>query len=117
MREHSSSGARRVRAAVDTATIRVSLAGIRPGEFRGPWVSDRDRSPVRRVYPKFLTGNITGAAITLAPELARGGRTSDAEEALQWTDAFERDTELGPTFTAEIEKLRTELRRGDPAGD
>lgn len=99
-----------ISAAVDTATIRASLNGIKPGAFLGPWVAGEDRSPVRRVYTKYLARNITAAAITCAGELARGGRTRDAEGVLEWADGFERDTEVGPTFTKEIEELRAGLR-------
>jgi hypothetical protein len=100
-----------VSAAVDTAAIRASLAGIRPGEFRGPWVGERDRSPVRRVYTKYLARNVTVAAITCAEEMAGAGRTSDARDVLRWAERFERETELGPTFTKEIEALRARLHR------
>ncbi len=98
-------------ATVDTATIRLSLGSIKPEDFRGPWVGRRDRSPIRRVYTKYLAKNITGTALTYARELINGGRTRDAEDILAWAEEFERATILGPTLTKEIEELRTILRR------
>ena len=104
-------------AAVDTATIRVSLIGISPGDFRGPWVGAEDRSPIRRVYTKYLAKNVTWAAITYARELMSDGRVREADDALTWADGFERNTELGTAFTEEIEELRAELRRRDTTDD
>ncbi len=104
-------------AAVDTATIRVSLNGIRPGDFRGPWVGEDDRSPIRRVYTKYLAKNVTWVAITYARMLMSAGRVRDADDVLTWADGFERDTELGAAFTEELEELRAELHRRDTTDD
>lgn len=100
-----------VAAGVDTATIRTSLNAIRPRDFGGPWVGERDRSPIRRVYTKHLAKNITWSAIAYAQELIGAGRTREAADVLTWADTFERATELGPALTGEIERLRGELDR------
>jgi tetratricopeptide (TPR) repeat protein len=100
-------------AAVDTATIRLSLSVIKPGSFRGPWVGEEDRSPIRRVYTKYLAKNVTWSAITYAQELMSAGRVREADDVLTWADAFEQDTELGAAFTEDIEELRATLHRRD----
>ncbi len=101
----------------DTAAIRAGLESIRPGAFRGPWVSEADRSPVRRVYTKQLATNVTRSAVTLAQRLAADGRDAEALELLDWADAYERETELGPALSTEIAEERARLQgRGSRPG-
>jgi len=102
-----------VSVAVDTAVVRLSLDHIDPGAFSGPWVGDNDRSPVRRVYTKNLAGNITHMALAYAGELIESGQLRQAGDVLDWTEGFERHTELGPVSDSAIGELREELHRKD----
>lgn len=102
-----------VSVAVDTAVVRLSLDHIDPGAFSGPWVGDHDRSPVRRVYTKNLAGNISHMALTYAGELIEDGQLRKAGDGLDWTEGFERRTELGPVSDPAIGELREELHRKD----
>lgn len=76
----------------DTAALRACLDGIVAEEFRGSWTSTRDRSPVRRFYTDGLAEIITELYGTYAGELAKAGRTADADEVRRKADAFLRVT-------------------------
>lgn len=91
---------------IDTAAVRLSLSHIKPDNFSGPWVGENDRSPIRRVYTKYLVRNITSGAMAYAHELIKARRLTDAGDVLTWIEGFERSAELGPTFTKEIEQMR-----------
>ncbi len=96
--------------AIDTLAIRRSLSRIIPGDFSGPWVSDQDKSPVRRAQTRTIVRNVTYSAIVYAEEKVKDRRLADAEAMLRWAEDFERSTELGPVFTHEIAALRQAVR-------
>ncbi len=90
----------------DTSAIRESIGGADIESFEGPWVSDRDRSPVRIKYTKRLAPNVSEAAVFYAEELIKAERFDDAATALDWAERFENATEMGPVFTERIAELR-----------
>lgn len=94
----------------DTAMMRTSLAHLNPDDFRGPFVSQQDRSPVRRAYTNRLVNNIAAVALNYCKDLIKAGRTTEALKMLQWVEEFEGKTELGPVSTREIEELRGDAR-------
>jgi hypothetical protein len=95
----------------DTTTIRQCLEGLDPDDFSGPWASMKDRSPVRRYYTKELVRVLSQVALTYSHELIKAHHLSEAERALQWVEQFESRTELGPTSTKDIERLREALNK------
>ena len=90
----------------DTAMMRTSLAHLDPDDFRGPFVSPQDRSPVRRAYTHNLVTNIAAAALRYCEELIQAGHTSQALKMLRWVEEFENSTELGPVSAKKVEELR-----------
>jgi hypothetical protein len=90
----------------DTTLLRKSLAGIETGTFSGPWVSTRDKSPVRRVYTKYLAKNITYSAIVYSQNMIDAGHLNEAARMLNWAEGFEKKTELGPVYTEQISQLK-----------
>jgi len=95
----------------DVQAIRTGLLPYHPEDFFGPWVSDQDRSPVRRMGTKHLVGNVTHAALTLAEQAALRG---DADAFARWIDfarELDNGSERGPVYTARIEQLE---QRGVP---
>ncbi len=86
--------------------LEKSLEGIRAENFSGPWVSDRDRSPIRRIYTKYLANNITSMALSYCDELIEIGKLEKALEVLNWAEEFETITVLGPVSTEEISQRR-----------
>ena len=92
----------------NTTAIRKSLAGLQPDDFNGPWASESDRSPIRGLYIKHIAKNITQAAIIYSEEMIKARKFEEAERMLNWAEAFENRTELGPVFTEEIAQLKKE---------
>ena len=91
--------------------LRASLAALRSEDFTGPWVSEQDRSPVRRLYTKYGARNITQSALVLGEELIKAEEYTEANQILNWAEAFERNTELGPVYTEEIARLKEAAKR------
>lgn len=93
---------------VDTAEIRRSLSGLRAEDFTGPWVSPRDRSPVRGVGTHLLVSNIVNAALQYAaacmPE-----HPEPSLAMLDWAVDFGRRAEIDPKVQAWVEKCRDEF--------
>ena len=94
---------------IDTTSMLKSLEGVSPDSFSGPWVSERDRSPIRRMYTKNLVRNVTEVAIMCSEMLLRSKRISDANHWVQWADELERNTELGPVFSERIAQLKENI--------
>jgi tetratricopeptide (TPR) repeat protein len=93
----------------DTASMHASLEGLRPDDFAGAWVSDRDRSPIRRMYTKNLVRNVTETALVYAESLLKAKRIAEANRWIGWADELDRKAELGPVFTQRIAQLRENL--------
>ncbi len=98
----------------DPAALRASLAAIEPRDFAGPWTSETDRSPVRRVTTYRLAGNVSYSALVLAEELIDAGNRGEASRVLDWVKTFENETELGPIFDDQVAELRGRI--AEPAG-
>ena len=90
----------------DTTALQASLAGVRPEDFTGTWVSEKDRSPIRRLYTKYMVKNVTKSALALSEEWIKAKKFTEAEKILSWADEFEKKTELGPVYTEQISRLR-----------
>jgi hypothetical protein len=93
----------------DTASMHASVEGLTPDDFAGPWVSDQDRSPIRRVYTKNIVRNVTETAILYSESLLKANRFPDANRWANWADELDRKAELGPVFTERITQLREHL--------
>ena len=62
----------------DIAAMTATLAGLTPDNFTGSWVSERDHSPIRRIYTKNLVRNITETAIMCSESLLEANQPDDA---------------------------------------
>jgi len=91
---------------VDMAMARVALQSINPTDFKGPWVSRYDRSPVRRVSTSRVGTNITALAIKYAYLLLESDRGAEARVWAQWAEDFDNKTEAGPYMADQIVQLR-----------
>ena len=89
--------------------LKASLAGVQPGDFAGPCISERDYSPIRGLYTRYLASNVTESALVYVKELLEAGQVDEAEKWLAWAEIFERGTELGPYHTERIQELRSSL--------
>lgn len=89
----------------DVRTIERALSGFTPEDFFGPWVSDQDRSPVRRVGTKNIVRIVTNSALTLAEQAAIGGNRREFDRWLAYAKELESGTERGPVFADRIRQL------------
>jgi hypothetical protein len=96
----------------DTSSMRVSLEGLTPESFAGPWVSEQDRSPVRRLTTKNLVRNVTETALTLAESTLNSRRVAEARRWANWADEVDRKAEAGPAFAERIAHLKERLATG-----
>jgi len=85
--------------------IEESLIGISNSDFSGPWISEKDLSPIRTIYTKNIVKNISYSGIIYSKELIKNGQTNKALSTLTWLEEFEKTTELGPSFNEEISRL------------
>ena len=95
---------------VDVTMLQACLSGIEPDDFSGPWVSESDRSPVRRVGTGNLAKNITAAALRYSEALLESDRRDEAREMVRWAKRFEKATELGPQFEEQIAELEKKIK-------
>jgi hypothetical protein len=93
----------------DTASMHTSLEGLTPDDFTGPWVSDQDRSPIRRVYTKNIVRNVTETAILYGESLLKANRLPEASRWANWAEGLDRKSELGPVLTERIAQLKERL--------
>ncbi len=100
--------------APDTASMRASLEGLSPDDFTGPWVSDQDRSPIRRTQTKNLVRNVTEVAIGYGELLMKAKQYSEARHWAGWADELDRKAELGPVFTERIARLKEDIDMKTP---
>jgi hypothetical protein len=90
----------------DASAIHAALDRFTPDDFFGPWVSDQDRSPVRRVGTKNIVRNVTHAALTLAEQSALGGDQQEFERWLGFAQALDNGSALGPVSADRMRQLR-----------
>jgi tetratricopeptide (TPR) repeat protein len=93
----------------DTASMHTSVEGLTPDDFAGPWVSEQDRSPIRRMYTKNIVRNVTETAVLYGESLLKAKRLPDAIRWANWADELDRKAELGPVFTERIAQLEERL--------
>jgi tetratricopeptide (TPR) repeat protein len=104
-----------VEAHEDPAGIAECLQEIDPVAFEGPFASDGDRSPVRRVHTDKLATNITNVMLRHAALLAEAGNLEDAAAVLARAEAFDARIAASGCCEAFMDSLR--LRIGaTPAG-
>ncbi len=93
----------------DTASMHMSLEGLSPDNFTGPWVSDQDHSPIRRRYTKNIVQNVTLTAVLYGELLLEANRIAEANHWTIWADELDKTAELGPVFTERIAQLKENI--------
>lgn len=77
---------------VDVATLWKSVEALDPGDFKGPMVSDRDRSPIRRTYAPPTAGAAVSTYIWYAADAMQNMDTEEARLEAQklfgWIEKF-----------------------------
>ncbi|RPI01261.1 MAG: tetratricopeptide repeat protein [Calditrichaeota bacterium] len=93
----------------DIPAMLASLEGMTPDDFTGPWVSERDRSPIRRLYTRNLVRNVTETAIMCSESLLEAKQIADASRWANWADELDRKAELGPRYHERIAQIKKQL--------
>ena len=95
----------------DTVALRRSLSGTQPDDFAPPWVSDLDRSPVRRTTAWMLSRNVVRAALTLSDADLDAGRREEAKSWLGWARSLAEANGCAADFQQEIARLEERFAR------
>ncbi len=95
----------------DLSAMLAGLEGATPDDFAGPWVSDRDRSPIRRLYTKNIVRNVTESAIRCSETFLDARQFSEASRWLLWADELDKRSELGPVFAERIARLQERIAK------
>ncbi len=98
-----------VAAAPATSELGKNLEGVDGRDFAGEWVSERDRSPVRRLYTPNIVANITATAVAFCEGLIGENRFEEAREQIEWIEEFEETTRSGPAFPEKLSELKALL--------
>ena len=92
---------------IDIKILGKSVDQIKISTFAGPWTSERDLSPIRRQYTKYLILNISAAALNYSDELIKQKQFSKAKTILDFIEKLESESELGLFSKEEIQKRRS----------
>ena len=92
---------------IDIKTLEKSVNEIEISSFIGPWTSERDLSPVRRQYTKYLILNISAAVLCYTDELIKQKQFSKTKTILNFIEKLESESELGLFSKEEIQKRRS----------
>lgn len=90
----------------DIGEVERNVAGVRPGDFTGPFASTIDRSPIRRSQTDKLAKNVTAAMLRYVELLARDGRLEEAIHVLSAAERFDQGIRAGGAFEAKFDSLR-----------
>lgn len=90
--------------------FRRSVFGIEPEAFAGPFVSDADRSPVRRVTTPRLGHNLIAATWHWGEAALDAGDTEGARMAAARIEALARRLDAAPDVSEHLQLLRSGTR-------
>ncbi len=89
--------------------MKKSVNEIEISSFKGPWTSERDLSPIRRQYTKYLILNISAAALSYTDELIKQKQFSKADTILNFIEKLESKSELGLFSKEDIQKRKSQF--------
>ena len=92
---------------IDIKILGKSVNEIKISAFTGHWTSERDLSPIRTQYTKYLILNISAAALSYADELIKQKQFSKAKTILSLIEKLESESGLGLFSKEEIQKRKS----------
>lgn len=100
---------------VDAATVEKGILALDLSQFKGPTVSDQDRSPIRRVSNDHLLDNIAAAALQRGMLAYEAKDYATAKKMALWTKTFDAATPapLPPILIQTIDALMAGGAPGD----
>jgi hypothetical protein len=95
---------------LDTAAMRQGLAGITIDDFRGPFISPHDRSPLRRASSEHDYLAIVQTALAYGNALLQAGKLQEARAIARWAQRFVETTGTNTEALPFIEQLDQSTR-------
>jgi hypothetical protein len=90
----------------DTTLMRMSIENLQPRDFKGPFISAQDHSPIRIVSEKNLSGIVVTIILNYANILISTKRYEEASRILDLAENIDRNYVSGRIFSEEISGLR-----------
>jgi tetratricopeptide (TPR) repeat protein len=90
--------------------FRRAVFGIEPESFSGPWVSDADRSPIRRTTVGGLGENLIAATLMWGQAALDAGDREGARMAAERIEAIAKRLASAPDVSEHVRLLRSESR-------
>jgi tetratricopeptide (TPR) repeat protein len=94
---------------LDVTAVKSSLANLNIEDFTGPFTSEMDTSPIRRVYTRKITSNFSHLAVMLINEYLVSDRNEEALAMLDWAERMEKAVIKDPEIGAELSDLRKSI--------
>jgi tetratricopeptide (TPR) repeat protein len=97
----------------DLDAIKASLEGLNLADFTGPFASDADRSPVRKVTAKKVADNFMHLAILYINRKSEMNQPDEAAEMLHWAQRADSLVIKDPGTAARLKQLEGSLVKGE----
>jgi hypothetical protein len=94
-----------------TLLAKASLEGVQPAEFLGSFISEQDRSPIRRVASNKLDQPVVVTAVMNSASSMQGGNRVEAQRWLDWAEELDTKAVSGPCATEKIKELKKALKQ------
>jgi len=91
---------------------KASLEGIEPAAFYGPFVSDKDRSPVRMVTANGIVRQVLVTGLFIGRFALELKDTAQARQWLVWVEDVDTKCAFGPSMTNQIAAMKKKLGNG-----
>jgi tetratricopeptide (TPR) repeat protein len=90
----------------DMELMQTSIGSIVPDDFKGPFVSPQDHSPIRTVYADGVGGNAISIILHYSDLLIKEKRFSEASNSLNMAETMDKNLLSGQMYADEIAQLR-----------
>jgi tetratricopeptide (TPR) repeat protein len=93
----------------DIEAVKTSLESLNINDFTGPFVSEKDRSPVRRSYTRSIASNFPNLAILVIEKYSASDRIDEALEMQDWAEQMEKSVIKDPEIDARLKEIRKSI--------
>jgi tetratricopeptide (TPR) repeat protein len=93
----------------DIEAVKTSLESLNINDFTGPFVSEKDRSPVRRSYTRSIASNFPNLAILVIEKYSASDRIDEALEMQDWAEQVEKTVVKDPEIDERLKEIRKSI--------
>ena len=90
---------------------KISLEGVPPAQFIGPFVSDQDRSPIRHTTSNGLVELVIGTSVMNGTLSMKGGQLADAQRWIDWAEEVNTKAVHRLSMTEKIDELKKAMKQ------